>query len=472
MKSKVSRPGSDFRGALDYDQRNGKTKKAIRERPFVRHLDGIDDSAILKNISAQRPDINKPVQKFALSLTPGERMTDEQWRVFASDFMEGMELSNHPFCLTFHSSDMPHDGKSATGCEHVHLTASRISYSGEVWLGRFSQERASKLCSDLEIKHSLIQTAVWKPRSAVEIAHPTKAEIDKAVRTNKTPPRIQIQKTIDVIISEGALTWEELGAELDTAGIDVTLQRTKGEITGCSFTHRESGLVFSGRNGLGSNYSTKKLRQRMMSNEQTSTDRSDAERVSEQIVASQETGNQEFAHRTISRTQQIPSSRPTAITVESAKTNIRNVSTTTLGFSRIEELADRGNDWVDRMPNFVRQQHRVGGVRKVHQHNYKYPAYFVAEFSKPIGIGRSDGGISINKFETLTDQHLSDLLMLAANGQPNIELNGSFEFCYRAAEIAERIGLVVSHPYQTHPKELASANNNTQLTANCDSHRS
>jgi hypothetical protein len=469
MKSKVSRPGSDFRGALDYDQRNGKTKKAIRERPFVRHLDGVDDADVLRKISEQRPDINKPVQKFALSLTPGERMTDDQWRVFASDFMEGMELSNHPFCLTFHSADMPHDGKSDVGCEHVHLTVSRISYSGEVWLGRFSQERASKLCSELEVKHSLIQTAVWKPRSSIEIAPPTKSEIDKAVRLKKIPPRMQIQKAIDVIIAEGALTWEELAAELDTAGIDVTLQQTKGEITGCSFSHRESSLVFSGRNGLGSNYSAKKLQLRMMSNEQTSTNRSDAERVSEQIVASEETRNQEFAHRTIQCDQQIPSSRPTAIAVETAKTNIRNVSTAPLGFSRIEELADRGNDWVDRMPNFVRQHHRVGGVRKVHQRNYRYPAYFIATSPHPIGIGRSDGGIAITKFETLTDQHLSDLLMLAANGQPNIELNGSYEFCLKATELAERMGMIVTHPYQTQQKELASANNNTQLTANCGS---
>ena len=270
MKCYVSPTGSDFIGAIRYDQRTGKAPRFKSERPYVRHVGGNATAEEMQSVAAQRPTIKKPVQKFAISLPPNERLSGERWHAYALAHLEGMGLApdNFPFNIELHRADMPHEGKDkgVLGCEHIHITVSRIGFDGAVWYGQYSQEKAAKLQTELEKAFGLTPTPGWKSRSEIQQATPTPAEINKANRTQTLPPRMQIQQVIDEALRLGETTWRGLAAELALAGIDVYLQLTHGNPTGVSFLHQASGMRFSGMRGLGALYSTKTITARLRKN--------------------------------------------------------------------------------------------------------------------------------------------------------------------------------------------------------------
>jgi hypothetical protein len=338
----------DAKGVLKYDQRLAKSR--AEEHRYVHHIGGCNDPAMFAAAAAIRPEIKKPFGRFSHSLTPGEVMTDDQWEDWCRKHLAGMGIDpdQHLYNIELHGIGMPHkDGDKRDGgtveCQHAHIVFSRISYSGEVWRGEFSQERAAKLTSTMEAEFNLVITEGWKHRSQTAISKPTKGEIEKAVRTKTMPPRMQIQKTIDQALHNGVCDWEHLAADLDDAGIDVTITRQSAGVTGCTFTHKESGLTFKG-SSLGKEYSAKNIERRL--HEQTATNRTITEPVSGQIQTSKNGGDTGdcTGSRTGGHQQGIQPPLSQAEARNSDGEKVGNIDTTGTRYSETGQTVNIGND--------------------------------------------------------------------------------------------------------------------------------
>ncbi len=114
------------------------------------------------------------------------------------------------------------------------------------------------------------------------------------------------------------------------------------------------------------------------------------------------------------------------------------------GFERIEDLAGRGDSFVDGVPNYFRRS--AGAVRKVHQHGYKQPAYFLTSKTSPVAFGRSDGGISIPRPVELSDAQIESLLLEVSERGGAVEIVGADDFRARVARLADQFN--ISHNQQ------------------------
>ena len=246
-QQKISR-GLGFRGAMEYD--------LDHDNPQI--LGGNMSGATARELAREfgqsrriRSDIQKPVWRNSLSLPRGETLDAETWTKIANDYMSEMGfLPTHQRVYILHNKP---------GQQHVHITASRVSMSGKIYLGQNENLRSTKIIHDLEKKYCLTPTpsgTTPKPRRA-----PKKPEIDKACRTLTKPPRIAIADLVDkVLLTDRPKNPESLKSSLAARGVEVEFFEKDGEIRGITF-HLD-GLKFAGAS-LGSDYKFPRIAERM-----------------------------------------------------------------------------------------------------------------------------------------------------------------------------------------------------------------
>jgi hypothetical protein len=255
---KISR-GSGFRGALDYvfERENGKEKGRL----IGGNLSGTTPEALSSEFGVARrlrPAIKKPVWHNSLRLPANEQLNDSQWIEFADDYMKRMGFSgHHPRVYVMH------DDK---GGQHIHIVASRISLSGELYLGQNENLISTRIISELEKKYDLtITKGVEKYGDNNEkivqpgAKKPKKKEIEKSLRTGDKPPRQRLQQLIDDAIKErpSAIKFAE---KLEFAGVKVRANiASTGKMNGFSFVF--DGAQFSGSQ-LGDKYKWSSLLKR------------------------------------------------------------------------------------------------------------------------------------------------------------------------------------------------------------------
>ena len=130
MKAKISR-GGGFRGALNYvldvgkDATGDKLAEIVGGTMIARDAAGM--SREFSAVRQLRPDIKRPVWHCSLSLPPGDKLDPAKWQEVAGDFMQEMGFpADTQYTVVRHSD---------TDKDHVHIVASRISLSGNVWHG-------------------------------------------------------------------------------------------------------------------------------------------------------------------------------------------------------------------------------------------------------------------------------------------------------------------------------------------------
>lgn len=246
-QQKISR-GLGFRGAMEYD--------LDHDNPQI--LGGNMSGATARELAREfgqsrriRSDIQKPVWRNSLSLPRGETLDAETWTKIANDYMSEMGfLPTHQRVYILHNKQ---------GQQHLHITASRISMSGRVYLGQNENLKSTKIIHDLEKKYGLTPTpsgTTPKPRRA-----PKKPEIDKACRTLTKPPRIAIADLVDkALLTDRPKNPESLKSSLAARGVEVEFFEKDGEIRGITF-HLD-GLKFAGAS-LGSDYKFPRIAERM-----------------------------------------------------------------------------------------------------------------------------------------------------------------------------------------------------------------
>ena len=199
-----------------------------------------------------RPDIEKATWHNSLRLPPGDKISDEKWGEIALDYIKRMGFSDsHMYCVWKHDDE-----------EGVHIVACRIGLDGSVFLGKNENLQSTMVIQGLEKTHGLRITKGpdYDPDSG-KLAMPDvrklkKAEIEKAVRTGKEPPKLILQRLIDEALVDSP-TLLQLVERLDSAGVEVRANlASTGTFNGLSF--EIDGIAFKG-SALGKSYSWKGL---------------------------------------------------------------------------------------------------------------------------------------------------------------------------------------------------------------------
>ena len=231
---KISR-GAGFRGVCEYalDHDHGRVIAGTMAGMTAREL-----STEFKACRQSRPDIKKPVWHNSLRLPAGEKLTDEKWGEVAKDYMDTMGFdSETPYTVIKHDHA---DG------EHIHIIASRVSLSGNVFYGQNENLLSTKTISEIERRHDLTITAaaiLYDKNGLPNIVTKTKAvkkgEIEKALAIGEKPARMAIQESVQLALMT-VKNLDELKDKLNKDGIDLKPFVKDGEIKGISFIYADS----------------------------------------------------------------------------------------------------------------------------------------------------------------------------------------------------------------------------------------
>jgi len=185
-------------------------------------------AAELREAAASRPEISKPIWQVSLRCAPEDRaLTDAEWRDAATVFMTRMGLEERPWVVVRHADD------------HVHLVASRVSDTGQVWHGRQDYRQAQSACAELEQAYGLRAA----PRETTRVSRRaadhqiTRGERHQALRTHVPPERVELATVVRACAARAAGGGTQgFETELEKAGVEFEANRaTTGRMSGYKF---------------------------------------------------------------------------------------------------------------------------------------------------------------------------------------------------------------------------------------------
>lgn len=257
--------GYGFKAVLLYCEGRGEKKGVSLGRLLGGNMTGETVPELLREFVAARrirPDIKKASWHNSLRLPPGEQITDERWLEVAEDYVSRMGFSpTHPYCVWAHDDEFA-----------IHIIASRIGYSGTVYLGRNENLVSTRHIQILEHDFNLSITkgpTYLNPYDSPESFRPVqpertplrKAEIDLAFRLREEPTRLRLQRLIDVAIADKP-SVVEFAERMEYVGVQVRANLSSIGLMGFSFG--VAGVRFKGSE-LGRIYSYKGLMARGLS---------------------------------------------------------------------------------------------------------------------------------------------------------------------------------------------------------------
>jgi len=243
--------GRGFRGALEYDLQAGKSVL------LDTNLSGRTPRTMAKEfgeVRALRPTLGKAVLHVALSVPPGEHLTDAQWRAVGQRYLAHMGFTDNQYVITRHTD---------TDHEHIHIIATRITFAGEVVSDSQDWKRQEALMREIERDYGLTPVA---PSREVERKAPTKGEIEYAVRIGQPSLKQQLQGLCDAAMRD-CHSFSNYVERLEVVGVDVipTVQLNGAKLSG--LLYRLDGQLMKGSD-LGKAYSPAGLAKRGVTYEQ------------------------------------------------------------------------------------------------------------------------------------------------------------------------------------------------------------
>ncbi|EOV4132838.1 relaxase/mobilization nuclease domain-containing protein, partial [Yersinia enterocolitica] len=243
------RRGKSFAGVVHYVLKSGSHHKSD---PIVIGGNMLSDSALeliaeFDDTKQLRPDVQKPVWHNSLRLPCGESLTNEQWVMFADDYMQRMGFSDtHLRCYVLHDDEAG---------QHIHIIASRINLiGGKLYLGKNENLISTRIISEFEIVHGL---TITKAASSTKPAQPKRKRISRneqmlSQRTGVLSHKEALQQLIDKSLADTPelLTFIKRLEEAEV-GWTANVART-GKMNGFSFSYRDIAFKAS---QLGKSYS-------------------------------------------------------------------------------------------------------------------------------------------------------------------------------------------------------------------------
>lgn len=204
-----------------------------------------------------RPDVQKPVWHNSLRLPIGDSLTDEQWKLVASDYMKRMGFDDtHLRCYVLHDDEAG---------QHIHIIASRINVlaDGQLYLGRNENLKSTRIIQELERDHNLTRTKGPSLPSTPKVRKTGRNEEMMEARTGNKAPKKIIQEAIEAVLSfYGTLTIDDFVYELSKLKVTAKASiASTGKMNGFSFEY--AGIAFRASQ-LGKAYSWSSLSKRVI----------------------------------------------------------------------------------------------------------------------------------------------------------------------------------------------------------------
>jgi hypothetical protein len=215
----IGRPvkGTGFRGLLNYlgDKEHAHRiggDMAGRNARELAHEFGI--------LRRQRPSLKRAVAHMFLRPAPGEFLSEPQWRTIASYYLAGMGFSDSPHVL--YLDEQPHP--------HLHIVASRITYSGRVVSDSNDYARSADLLRNVEKSYGLRVVSAHP-----DLPSPKRGDYNRAKRTHTVPLKTHLQEVLAAV--SFPLTLRDYLDHLHQHGIAVlpNIARTTGRVSGISY---------------------------------------------------------------------------------------------------------------------------------------------------------------------------------------------------------------------------------------------
>ena len=242
--------GKGFRGALEYNLREQKG------HILDTNMGGDNPRELAREfgaVRALRPNLTKAVCHVSISLSPDEKLTDDQWKDVAGKYLEGMGFKDSQYVVTKHT-DTEHP--------HIHILANRVSMKGEVVSDSRDYQRQEAIMRRLERVYGLKEVT---PSREAERRAPTKGEIECAVRTSKPSAKMALHKFVDKALHNQP-DYMEFTRRLEKFGVEVLPNvASTGRISGISYRHND--IIMKGSD-LGKGYSWAGLQKRGLTYEQ------------------------------------------------------------------------------------------------------------------------------------------------------------------------------------------------------------
>lgn len=243
--------GRGFRGALDYDlkQEKGRVIDTNMAGRTPREL-----AAEFGEMRRLRPKVGKAVLHVSLSASPGEKLSDAQWRDIGQRYLRGMGFKDNQFLMTRHTD---------TDHEHIHILANRITFGGEVVSDSLDYSRQERIVREIERVYRLQPVA---PSHEAQRRTYTRGEIEQGIRTGQPSTRMELHALCDAVIHK-CRDFSEYVQKLEAAGVELmpVVQLQGAKLSGLSY--RLDGVVMKGSD-LGRGYTPAGLAKRGIGYEQ------------------------------------------------------------------------------------------------------------------------------------------------------------------------------------------------------------
>lgn len=156
---------------------------------------GTDDGGMV--LTGERRDAH--VWHCSLSLAPDHPpITDEQWGAIANDFVRAMDFVS----VDEQGNEVKspcrwvaaHHGASVNGGDHIHIAVNLVREDGTKASTSNDFKRASKACTELELKHGL--TVLESRQNGYGVTDLTRAELVKGEAAGVAPDRLQLGRKV------------------------------------------------------------------------------------------------------------------------------------------------------------------------------------------------------------------------------------------------------------------------------------
>ncbi|WP_331718169.1 relaxase/mobilization nuclease domain-containing protein (plasmid) [Streptomyces virginiae] len=220
-------------GAILYDFGPGRRDEHVNPRLVAGNVVGtpMQVARAIDHTARLRPEIKAPIWRTSLSLPDEDGvLPDAQWAEIATAFVADMGFEDAPWVAVRHGDD------------HVHLTVSRVDWSGQLLTDRWDYRRARQAADRLEEEHGLVRAA---DRFRPEGPQVRNNELEAARRrgrahdTAQLPEREELRRIVrEVRDASRGLGRAAFESGLEDAGVSfrANVAPSTGRMSGYSFT--------------------------------------------------------------------------------------------------------------------------------------------------------------------------------------------------------------------------------------------
>lgn len=220
-------------GAILYDFGPGRRDEHVNPRIVAGNVTGtpMQVARAIDHTARQRPEIKSPIWRTSLSLPDEDGvLPDAQWAEIATAFVANMGFDGAPWVAVRHGDD------------HIHLTVSRVDWSGQLLTDRWDYRRARQAADRLEEEHGLVRAA---DRFKAEGPQVRNNELEAARRRGRAhdtalpPEREELRRIVrEVRDASRGLGRAAFESGLEDAGVSfrANVAPSTGRMSGYSFT--------------------------------------------------------------------------------------------------------------------------------------------------------------------------------------------------------------------------------------------